>query len=358
MTAIIGHLDMDAFFAAVEELDKPWLKGSPVVIGADPKGGVGRGVVSTANYMAREYGIHSALPISKAWQYSEKARRGGKPQAMFLTPSFKRYSDISREIVKVVEEHVSRIQVAGVDEMYLDFTPTGSYEAADKLARKIKRAVKQKIKLTCSVGIGPNKMIAKIASDFEKPDGLTVVRSENAGSFIENFSVRAIPGIGPKMEEKLRRLGVRTVKDLRKISESELTKRFGKWGGALYERARGKASAELSEEHAIKSIGEHETFAENTRDMKYVLKRLGVITKDIVGRLKKKKLQGFRTTVLTVRFADFETKQRSVTTKETLHTERDLELKAMKLVLPFFDKKENPHNKAIRMIGLRIEKLV
>jgi len=357
MKTIIGHLDMDAFFAAVEERDKPWLKGSPVVVGADPLGGRGRGIVATANYKAREYGIRSALPISRAWKFSEQARDAGKPGAVFLTPSLGRYSKVSKELIGIVQTFVPRIQVTSVDEMYFDLSHTGSYKKAKHLAKEIKTSIKKKTKLTASIGIGPNKMIAKIASDFEKPNGLTVVTDRNVEKFIEPLCVRSIPGIGPKMEEKLATLGARTVGDLRKHPKEELAERFGKWGSVLYEKARGISSTDLSERGAAKSVGEHETFSMDTKDMKYVLVHLEALAEDILRRLRKQNFHGFRTVVLTVRFADFETKQRSVTTKTILKTVRDLQLKAIKLLLPFFAKTENPRRKPIRMIGLRIEKL-
>lgn len=354
---IIGHLDMDAFFAAVEEREKPWLKGFPVVVGADPDGGFGRGVVSTANYLARTYGIRSALPISKAWQYSEGARRKGNPGAIFITPRSGKYGKASKEVTDVVLEFVPTIQKTSVDEMYLDLTFTGSYKKAEALAKMLRSAIKKRTRLTGSIGIGPNKMIAKIASDFKKPDGLTVVSEERVVDFIAPLSVRVIPGIGPKMEEKLLRMHVKIVAELQAVSKKELVERFGSWGTLLFERGRGCASTKLTEPQVAKSIGEHHTFSKDTHEMRQVLEHLSKMTGRIFEALKRDKFIGFRTVVLTVRFSDFETKQRSVTTKTSMQTTQELELKAMKLLLPFFEKKENPHNKAVRMVGLRVEKL-
>jgi len=354
---IIGHLDMDAFFAAVEEREMPWLRGSPIVVGADPKGGVGRGVVSTANYKAREYGIHSAMSIRRAWELSQTKRKKRDLPTVFITPRFDKYSNASREIVSIVKKYVPKIQKVGTDEMYLDLSCTGSYKKAEALANQLQTAIKRKTKLTGSIGIGPNKMIAKIASDFKKPSGLTVVSEDAVQKFIAPLPVRTIPGIGPKMEERLLRLGIQTVAELRQLSKDELQRRFQSWGVSLYEKARGHGSAEFSTHEKAKSIGEHRTFQEDTHDMRLVMKTLAAMAEGLVHSLKQQKFSGFRTVALTVRFADFETKQRSVTTKSSMQNTHELELKAMKLLLPFFEKGENPYKKAVRMVGLRVEKL-
>jgi DNA polymerase IV (DinB-like DNA polymerase) len=182
---IIGHLDMDAFFAAVEERDHPEWRGMPLVVGADPGDGRGRGVVSTANYPARRYGIHSAMPISRAWDLAEAARRRGEPKTLFVTPNFSRYSEFSRRIMALVRRHVPVVQVVGIDEAYLDLGFCQSFREAENLCRKIREEIKAQEGLTASVGIGPNKLVAKIASDHQKPDGLTVVRAEEAEDLAE-----------------------------------------------------------------------------------------------------------------------------------------------------------------------------
>lgn len=158
---IIAHLDMDAFFAAIEERDNPQFYGMPIAVGADPKSGQGRGVVATANYKAREYGIHSALPISKAWQYSEAARRRGKPPVIFLPANFERYTEASEHIMAIIRAHAPLVEQASVDEAYFDISFFGSYAKAEKICRAIKGEIKEKEKVTASVGIGPNKLIAK-----------------------------------------------------------------------------------------------------------------------------------------------------------------------------------------------------
>jgi DNA polymerase IV (DinB-like DNA polymerase) len=197
---LIGHLDMDAFFAAIEERDEPKLKGRPLVVGADPAGGQGRGVVSTANYPARQYGIHSAMPISRAWKLSEAARRRGLPPAAFVRVSHRKYSEVSRRLMEILRRHAPLVEEASVDEAYFDLSFAGSVDAAVTICRKIKEEIQAREQLTGSIGLGPNKLVAKIASDFRKPDGLTVVTAEQAEDFLAPLPVRKIPGIGPNSE--------------------------------------------------------------------------------------------------------------------------------------------------------------
>lgn len=355
---IIAHLDMDAFFASVEERDKPWLKGLPIVVGSDPLGGEGRGVVSTANYKARAYGIKSALPIRKAWEYSERARKVGKPAAAFIVPRSKKYGDISKMIMEMLRMHTPLVYQTSVDEAYFDLTHTHSFKRAKERAREIKGEIKKELGLTCSIGIAPNKMVAKIASDFRKPDGLTVVKPRMVETFLDPLPLRALPGLGPKAEQKLNRIHVYTVRDLKMLSWEKLEELFGSLGFSLYQKARGIASDTLATAHEpAKSIGEHDTFAEDTTNLNFVLGRLAHMAEHIIERMRKAGFREFRTIVLTVRFADFETKTRSLTTAEAALCLEDLERRATKLVLPFFEKRENPHKKKIRMVGLRIEKL-
>ncbi len=210
---LIGHLDMDAFFAAIEARDHPELTGKPVVVGADPKGGRGRGVVATANYAARRYGIHSAMPISQAWKASEAARRRGLPEAAFVRGSHRRYSEVSVRIMAILHQFAPVVEEASIDEAYFDLSFAGSVDAAMEICRQIKAEIKAREDLTASIGLGPNKLVAKIASDFQKPDGLTVVRAEEAEDFLAPLPVRKIPGIGPKTERFLAGMGVKTVQD-------------------------------------------------------------------------------------------------------------------------------------------------
>ncbi len=372
---IIGHLDMDAFFAAVEERDNPSLAGLPIVVGADPDGGYGRGVVSTANYKAREYGIYSAMPISRAWRLSEEAKKKGKPAAIFLRGNFQKYAEASAHIMEILRKHSPTVEEASIDEAYFELTwrlgpqvREGSrlpWEKAAETAQKIKKEIFEKEKLTGSIGIGPNKLIAKIASDFKKPDGLTVVKEADAEKFLEPMGVRKIPGIGPKAEEKLAARGVFLMRDIRKLSKDELGKLFGKWGFEMYERVRGRDDSPLITEREAKSIGEQTTFQKDTSEPDFLMKELDELCKDVFARFKKDGWKSFRTVAITVRFSDFETKTRSHTVKSpassaggSVSNIKDLELEALKLFLPFLDSRENPHRKAVRLLGIRIERLL
>jgi nucleotidyltransferase/DNA polymerase involved in DNA repair len=354
---IIGHLDMDAFFAAVEERDHPEWRGLPLVVGADPRGGRGRGVVSTANYPARRYGIHSAMPISRAWDLAEAARRRGEPETLFVTPNFPRYAEFSRRIMALVRRHVPLVQVVGIDEAYLDLGFCQSFHRARDLCHKIQEEIKAQEGLTASVGIGPNKLVAKIASDHQKPDGLTVVRAEEAENFLAPLPIRIIPGVGPKTEQSLARKGIRKVADVKRCSPEELERLLGKWGLALYEKARGRGSAALKTSREPKSLGEQETFYEDTMDLEFLFARLLAMCLSILESLREEGFQTFRTVVVTVRFADFETHTRSRTLTSPVSSLRILQFEAMKLLMPFLDRRENPHRKLIRLLGVRLEKL-
>ncbi|MEK7162475.1 MAG: DNA polymerase IV [Patescibacteria group bacterium] len=336
---IIGHLDMDAFFAAVEERDREWLRGKPVIVGADPKGGKGRGVVSTANYKAREYGVHSAMPISKAWRLC--------PNCIFLGGNFKKYSEVSEKIMAILRKFSPVVEVASVDEAYFEIN--GDWKEAEKIAKKIKNEILEKEQLSCSVGIGPNKLIAKIASDFKKPDGLTIVAEEEAEKFLEPLPIRKIPGVGPKTEKKLEKMGIKTVKDAKKFSREELPH--------LYDPIRGQDDSPLVTEWEAKSIGEEETFEEDTKEAPLLVGCFESLLRQMFGRFKKSGFRGFRTISIKVRFGDFETKTRAHTLKAPASNLAVLRKEAMKLFLPFLDRRENPKEKLFRLLGVRVEKL-
>lgn len=354
---IIAHLDMDAFFAAIEERDHPELQGLPIVVGADPAQGKGRGVVSTANYAARQYGIHSALPISLAWRFSEKARHQGQPGAVFLGVNYRRYREVSERIMALLRRHASLVEEASIDEAYFDLSDADSFDRAAAVCRQIKQEIKDQEQITASIGLGPNKLVAKIASDFQKPDGLTIVTPEEAEGFLEPLAVRKIPGIGPKAEARLAQEGIRFVRDLKKFSAAELQLRFGKWGPELYERLRGRHEAPLREEYEPKSVGEQETFGVDTLDLQLLFDRLLYMCRHVRERLLAEGFRACRTVVVTVRFADFDTRSRSQTLPAATGSLDRLQFFAMKLFMPFLDRRENPRRKLIRLIGVRLEKL-
>jgi nucleotidyltransferase/DNA polymerase involved in DNA repair len=354
---IIAHLDLDAFFAAVEELDHPWLKGKPIVIGADPDEGRGRGVVATANYKAREYGAKSAMPISTAWRLSEEARAGGKQPINFLFPNFKKYEKVSGRVMQIIKKYTPNTEQASIDEAYFDLSFSGSFKKAAAICKKIKNEIKKKEKITASIGIGPNKLIAKIASDLEKPDGLTVVERDEAEKFLENMDIRRIPGIGPKTEKIFKDKGIRTVGDIKKLSRGELQGTLGKWGEAMYASSRGLDDSPITEFYETKSIGEQETFGKDTKDPAKIFESLKNMCANIMGRLREENFDNFRTITVTIRFSDFKTTTRSLTLKSPVDSLKTLKFEAMKLVSPFLDARENPKKRSIRLIGVRIEKL-
>ncbi len=349
---------MDAFFASVEEREKPRLKGLPIVVGADPVEGKGRGVVSTANYKAREYGIKSAMPISQAWQMSENAKKSGKPPAVFIGGNFHIYGKVSDEVMVIVRKRIPHVEQASIDEAYLDLSFTGSYGEAEKLCEKLKSEIKKKEKITCSIGIGPNKLIAKIAVDMKKPDGLTVIRENEAEKFLEPLPVRKIPGVGPKAELIFQKLKIRTIKDAKNLSQGDLYDLMGEWGLELYEKLRGRDDSPIIEEHEVKSIGGQETFMEDTKDFALINSRLSALCEDIISRLSASEFKYYKTIAITVRFDDFETKTRAHTLVQPVSDAKTLYFESLKLLSPFLDKRENPENKLIRLIGARIEKLI
>ena len=211
--------------------------------------------------------------------------------------------------------------------------------------------------LTCSVGIGPNKLVAKIASDFKKPDGFTVVLPEDVETFLAPMSIRAIPGIGPKAEILLNREGIKIVRDLRKVARAELVRLMGKWGDELYQKARGISKSEVSNEWIAKSVGEQETFEEDTIQASFILERAHELAEYVFKRFTEEGFFSFRTVVITVRFADFTTQTRSHTSRVPIKTISALHGETLRLLLPFLDYRENPMRKKIRLIGVRVEKL-
>jgi len=268
-----------------------------------------------------------------------------------------RYREVSAHIVEILRRFVPLVQRASVDEAYFDLTFSESFDQAEKKCREIKEAIRDEEHLTASIGVGPNKLIAKIASDVHKPDGLTVVRAEQAQEFLSPLPVRKIPGVGPKTAARLAEMQMTTVSDLKRISRDELRAVFGKRGLGLYDSARARDESPVTEGHRRNSVGEQETFQQDTDDRDFVTARLMSMCNGIMTHLERRGFQ-FRTVVLTVRFADFETKSRSHTLSDPTGSLATLEAAATRLLQPFLDGRENPRHKLIRLIGLRVEKLL
>jgi DNA polymerase IV (DinB-like DNA polymerase) len=364
---IIAHLDMDAFFASVEEADSPIFAGKPIAVGCDPKEGLGRGVISTANYKAREYGIHSALPISQAWQLSQKAKSEGKPEVVFLSVNFKRYTEVSEEIFRIIEKHSipkkinlshkeCGVEPASIDEFYFDLSFTKSFKKAKEICFKIKKEIKDKFKITCSIGLASNKLIAKISAGVKKPDGFLIVKQKDAESFLENMKIREIPGIGPKTEFLLNKQNVIIVKDLKRFTENDLTKMFGKWGADLYYKVRGIDNSSIVENRVVKSIGEQTTFEKDTLNAIYIGEIFEELCENVFERFKNSGFTHFKTISITVRFSGFETKTSAKTLKKPSCSKKDFKIESLKLLLPYLDKRKNPKLKLIRLLGVKLEK--
>src|SRR3989442_7821297 len=348
---------MDAFYAAVEARSNPDLRDKPLVVGADPKAGKGRGVVTAASYAARRYGIRSAMPISRAWRLAEAARRRGDPETIFVRDNRKLYQEVSQRIMALLAVRVDAFEEASIDEAYLDLSSLGSFEAATEHARLLKGEIGRAEGLTCSVGIGPNKLVAQIASDFQKPDGLTVVRPEDVQPFLDPLRIRVIPGIGPKTEHFLHERHIRIVADLRTLERAQLAEWFGRRGGDLFAKARGLSESAVSNERERKSVGEQETFEVDTLDATFVLERARALARTVWSRLEGHGFRAFRTVTVTVRFENFITFARSRTGREAWTSEEALCAAALELLLPFLDDRENPRHRKLRLIGVRAEKL-
>jgi len=348
---------MDAFYAAVEARRDPALRGRPLVVGADPKEGHGRGVVTAASYEARRYGIRSALPISRAWRLAEAARRRGEPETIFVRDDHALYREVSGRIMAILEAAGDAFQKTSVDEAYLELSSLGGYDAAVERARRLKTEIVGQEGLTASVGIGPNKLVAKIASDFQKPDGLTVVQPEDVQAFLDPLRIRVIPGIGPKTESFLHERHIRTVADLRALERTQLAEWLGRSGEDLFAKARGLSESAVSNERERKTVGEQETFEVDTLDAEFVLERARALGRTVWRRLEGHGFRGFRTVTVTIRFENFTTLARSRSSREGWTSEDALHAASLELLLPFLDERENPRHRKLRLIGVRAEKL-
>jgi DNA polymerase-4 len=304
MTRRILHIDMDAFYASVEQKDNPELRGKPVIVG----GTSGRGVVSAASYEARKYGVRSAMPIFQA-----KKRC---PHAIFVPVRMDRYIQMSEEVMGVLHQYSPLIEQVSVDEAYMDISGLERlYGSAEEIAGKIKVEIKKKTSLTCSIGIAPGKLFAKIASEMGKPDGLTIIRPDQVDEVIRSLTVDQVPGVGKKAKEKLAHLGVYTLGDLRKFSDQKLVDEIGQFGLRLKEFSLGIDDTPVVVYSEAKSISNEETLEKDTDDPE-VLKREILSQAESVGRrLRGKGLRGC-TITLKLKRSDFTQQTRSITLKD------------------------------------------
>lgn len=339
------HVDLDAFYAAVEEREHPEYKGKPVVVGADPKQGQGRGVVSTCNYEARKFGIRSGMPISKAWRLNKTA--------IFLPVNHELYGKASSRVMQILRSHADKFEQVSIDEAFLDVSEKAeSLEQARKLAQSIKDEILKKEKLTCSIGIGPNKLVAKIASDFQKPDGLTIVEEKNVKTFLAPLTVDRVPGVGRKTAQRMNMLDVKTIGELASSNVLTLREEFGVSGLAFHQMAQGIDRSDVIEKYAPRSFSREHTFEEDTSDERTVFQTVDQLLEEVI---KETKDNGFNFKTLTtkIRYHDFETHTHSRTislSSVSLDSSRQI---AYELVNPFLNSK-----KKIRLIGIRTSNFI
>jgi DNA polymerase-4 len=335
----ILHVDMDAFFAAVEQRDRPELRGKPVIVGADPRGGHGRGVVSTASYEARRFGVASAMPISEAWRRC--------PQGVYLHPDMEKYARESERIMEVFHRFTDLVEPISIDEAFLDVT--GSARAmgtGEEIGRKLKDSIRRDTELAASVGVATSMLVAKIASDMRKPDGLVVVPPGTEASFLGPLPVRRLWGVGPKMEEALAKLGVVTIGDLAALAPARLERRLGTHGFDLQRLARGEDDrAVISEGAEAKSLGQEHTYGQDTSDPERLRATLLQIADGVAGRLRAHGLRA-RTVTLKYRDEDFHTTTHARTLDEATDAGNALFRAASELFA------EVHRGKKVRLLGI------
>ncbi len=340
---IILHVDMDAFFAAIEQRDHPELRGKPVVVGSPPNR---RGVVSTCSYEARRYGIHSAMPSRTAY--------GRCPHAVFMPVRGQHYRDVSRQIMKIFQQFTPVIEKVSIDEAFLDATSVVKrWRDAHELALALKQKILDETQLTCSVGIAPNKFLAKLASDMNKPDGLTITPFTNREieKFLAPLPVERIWGVGATTANKLKNYGIHTIADLQACTVEQLVRLLGKRGGEhLHKLAFGVDDRKVETENEEKSVSHEETFARDVLDQTLLRQTLIELAERVGVRLRSldKKC---RTAFIKVRFADFTTITRQLSWELPTNSERSLVTSAMKLW-----KRENIE-KPVRLLGFGVANL-
>lgn len=336
----IIHIDMDAFYASVEVRDQPDLRGKPVIVGGSP---TGRGVVATCSYEARRFGIHSAMPSAAA------VRRC--PHAVFLQPRFEVYVSISKQIRTIFQRYSTMIQPLSLDEAFLDVTSSGAASSATDIAKQIRRDIESELRLTASAGVAPNKMLAKIASDMNKPNGLTIVRPEQAASFMWNLPVRKIPGVGPKTAERLAAIGLVLCRDVLSMNHASLMKELNDFGLWLVERCKGIDERPVAMSSQRKSLGKERTFGRDLTSFDEMLAKLREIADHLGQSLKHKSARG-KTITLKVRYHGFETITRAKTLSQPVNAPDDLYAISSALLA----KTQAPH-RPVRLLGISVTNL-
>lgn len=338
----IIHIDMDAFFAAVEQRDNPKYKNKPIIVGGKPNS---RGVVATCSYEARKYGIHSAMAASRAYKLCSKA--------IFIKPKINVYKEVSREIMDVFKRYSNKIETISLDEAFLDVTNSTLYKgSATLIAKAIKKEIKNKLRLTASAGVSYNKFLAKIASDYQKPNGLTVIPPKEGKSFVEKLKIRKFYGVGKVTEKKMHRLGIYTGYDLQKKNLTFLKNNFGKSAQYFYYAARGIDNRKVSNSHIRKSIGKEATFAKDIENPKIMLEILNTIAEKVFNLTKNKNLIA-KTLTIKVKYFNFK-----LTTRQKTNINGYKSLAEINKNIAILLTKTNVQNIKVRLLGVTLSNLV
>lgn len=344
MLRVIMHVDMDAFYSSVEQRENLALRGKPVIVGADPKDGKGRGVVAGCSYEARRLGLHSAQPISQAYKLC--------PEGVYVRPNYKLYDEASEQVMQVLRPFAERFEQISIDEAFMDLTgKVVSVEDAEALAGKIKQEVKERTQLTCSVGIAPNKSVAKIASDFKKPDGLTVVPPNKVRDFLAPLPVSKVSGIGKKSTELLKQMRISTIGELASTHPSKLTDAFGRYGTRIWQVANGNDEEEVITTYSMKSISSETTFEEDVADKSKVTEAFASLIDDVHARTLSQNML-FRTVGIKVRLEDFTTFTRAKTHPRYTSDKAIMEEYVKGLFSEF-----EASRKKFRLVGVRVSNL-
>lgn len=342
---VILHVDMDAFYASVEELDFPEYRGKPVIVGADPKQGRGRGVVSTCNYAARKFGVRSAMPISRAWRLC--------PHGIFVAHRFERYVELSKRIMGVLREYSPLVEQVSIDEAFLDCTGEERlFGPPEQLARRIKNTIRETTGLTASVGVAPNKYIAKVASDLNKPDGLAICETGRETEFLAPLPVERLWGAGGKTAARLHSLGYQTIGDVHKAERAALVRQLGSIGDFFWELANGIDDRPVQTGWRRKSISEETTFETDVKDASVLEKTLFSIADSLARRMRAEEVRG-RTVQLKLRLQDFET----FTRNRTLESATDDTFTIYNSALELF-RNTDRKQKRVRLIGIGMANLL
>jgi len=343
MARCIFHIDLDAFFASVEQVLNPKLKGKPVIVGGDPER---RGVVASASYEARPFGIHAGMPSSKARRLC--------PQAIFIRAHFSLYKDTSAKFMKILGDFSPHIEPLGFDEAYLDVTGCiEPYGSPQKLALAIKERIHKELKITASVGIATCKVVAKIASDLCKPDGLLEIAPGKEQASLNPLPVAKLPGVGKKTEQALKDMGITTIGELANLPLDTIKRHFGATGTVLHSYAQGIDDREVEAPGEAKSISQELTFTRDTLDHDFLEANLHNLCQEVCQELRSQK-KSAKCVAIKLRYADFKTITRQVTLQEASDVTQAVFTTAQQLLRKTLVKQEKP----IRLIGIRISSLV